>query len=664
MSRITLLRLLHAFVAGVLVLAITACNTAPSQTTDGTPSSQPSAAPLESIVPTTDSQSPQPLESPPKTPTAAPEISPSPTNENSARDQTPESVARATEAARQQGPIYLWEEGNVPTTTVYTENNSRYADPPDFRPNMVYYPVREGVEVKGAVLLAAGGAFRFRSPADGAPVAEAFNALGYQSFVVNYRLQPYTMQEGALDLGRAVRYVRNHAEDYGIEEEDIAVIGFSAGGILWGELLLNFDGTVNGTSIDPGYVPDELDQVSADAGAVGMIYSFYGRLSVASTDVEKFKNSDLPPAFFAYGTKDPFVGEFEECIAALRQAGVPVEDHVLQGWPHGFGVGDGQWVRDFDQWVTNVFENNTAEGSGSSTENDLHLTTRHTVRDVVDHPAFAGFGRFILPLDRRRYDEDMPLENVASLLPYHSNVNPDAAVSTINYRIDKAASGATSVYDFYTDQQKQSDPTKESTGLFFFRGEPGAPFAVISPGGGFSYVGSVHEGFPHAIALSQKGYNAFVLQYRVGSERIATEDLAAALSYIFENAATLEVSTKDYSLWGSSAGARMVARIGSHGTAAYGGAELPRPSTVVMAYTGHTDFTKEDPPTFVVVGDSDGIASASTMERRVNSLQSAGIDVEFHVYRDVGHGFGLGIGTNAEGWLDDAVRFWENHMSA
>ena len=108
-----------------------------------------------------------------------------------------------------------------------------------------------------------------------------------------------------------------------------------------------------------------------------------------------------------------------------------------------------------------------------------------------------------------------------------------AAVNTINYLIDEAASGETIFYDVYTDQQKQSDPTKESTGLFFFRGKPGAPFAVISPGGGFSYVGSVHEGFPHAVALSQKGYNAFVLQYRVGGERIACEDLAAALSYIF-----------------------------------------------------------------------------------------------------------------------------------
>jgi len=53
------------------------------------------------------------------------------------------------------------------------------------------------------------------------------------------------MQEGALDLARALRYVRSHAKDYGINEQDIVVIGFSAGGILCGELLLNFDGTIN-----------------------------------------------------------------------------------------------------------------------------------------------------------------------------------------------------------------------------------------------------------------------------------------------------------------------------------------------------------------------------------------------------------------------------------
>lgn len=146
---------------------------------------------------------------------------------------------------------------------------------------------------------------------------------------------------------------------------------------------------------------------------------------------------------------------------------------------------------------------------------------------------------------------------------------------------------------YFTD-----NPAKESTGLFFFRGKPGAPFAIICPGGGFSYVGSIHEGFPYAIELNKKGYNGFVLQYRVGGERAACEDLAAALSYIFQNADMLRVSTKDYSLWGSSAGARMAARLGSFGASGYGGNELVRPRTVVMAYTGHADFSRNDPPTF------------------------------------------------------------------
>ena len=60
--------------------------------------------------------------------------------------------------------------------------------------------------------------------------------------MVHYRVCPYTMQEGALDLARAVRYVRSHADDYQIDEEDIAIIGFSAGGILCGEEVLHYDG--------------------------------------------------------------------------------------------------------------------------------------------------------------------------------------------------------------------------------------------------------------------------------------------------------------------------------------------------------------------------------------------------------------------------------------
>jgi len=173
--------------------------------------------------------------------------------------------------------------------------------------------------------------------------------------VVDYRLRPYTQEEGALDLARAVRFVRANAAIYGIGSDDIAVMGFSAGGILAGEMLLNYDGAVDGTALDPAYQPDELDRVSADASAAGMVYSFYGRLSVASTDVAKF--ADLPPTYFSYGTRDPFVREFEECVAALRQAGVPVESVPLEGLHHGYGA-TGEWIPAFDRWLTAVFSDN------------------------------------------------------------------------------------------------------------------------------------------------------------------------------------------------------------------------------------------------------------------------------------------------------------------
>lgn len=268
-----------------------------------------------------------------------------------------DTVANAIADPNNQQTLYLWEEGNVPAITEYTENNGNYFDDPDFRPYIVTFPVPEETETKGAVLICAGGAFQFRSDQnEGTPVAQALSEQGFQSFVVNYRLRPYTQEEGALDLARAVRFVRKNADIYGIDEKNIAVMGFSAGGILVGEMLLNYAGNENGTALDASYTPDELDKISADAGADGMIYSFYGRLSVASTDVEKFVASNLPPTYFCYGTRDPFVGEFEKCIEALQNAAVPVEVNVLDGRPHGYGYTEG-WIPAYAQWLEGVFAN-------------------------------------------------------------------------------------------------------------------------------------------------------------------------------------------------------------------------------------------------------------------------------------------------------------------
>lgn len=51
------------------------------------------------------------------------------------------------------------------------------------------------------------------------------------------------------------------------------------------------------------------------------------------------------------------------------------------------------------------------------------------------------------------------------------------------------------------------------------------------------------------------------------------------------------------------------------------------------------------------------------MQRRINNLNDLGIDTQFEVYPNLGHGFGLGTNTSAEGWINNAISFWESHIN-
>ena len=184
-------------------------------------------------------------------------------------------------------------------------------------------------------------------------------------------------------------------------------------------------------------------------------------------------------------------------------------------------------------------------------------TTDTKIAEVMDDPVFGNYGRLIFPADNGYYGGDT-LGDLSLI--------------------------------WYT----HIDPEKEDTGLFFFKGEPGAKFAVCNAGGAFAYVGAMHDSFPHALELSKQGYNAFALIYRPGAQT-ACEDLARAINFIFAHADELEVDTDCYSLWGGSAGARMAAWLGSYGPAAFGGDDLPRPGTVVMQYTGLSEYSSDDP---------------------------------------------------------------------
>jgi acetyl esterase/lipase len=289
-----------------------------------------------------------------------------------------------------------------------------------------------------------------------------------------------------------------------------------------------------------------------------------------------------------------------------------------------------------------------------------YATADTTISDIINKRAFAGFGQFIFPIKNNPiFNPNMRLRNIDSLLPYHNpnSINTSTTINVINYMLDEVNKGKKIFYDFYTASQKHDDPEKKSTGLFFFRGRWKAPFAVICAGGGFNYVGSIHGSFPIALELSKKGFNAFAIEYRIGETQKSIDDLAAALSYIFDNAEMLGISTDNYSVWGGSAGAKMTDAVAS-GQINFKKNNIPRPSMVVIAYSG-VFGAQNYPPTFAIVSKDDLVHSL--MDQSVEKMRNVGIEVEYHKYKKAGHGFGLGIGTDAEGWINNAIRFWNKY---
>lgn len=287
------------------------------------------------------------------------------------------------------------------------------------------------------------------------------------------------------------------------------------------------------------------------------------------------------------------------------------------------------------------------------------FTVNSTVGEVQNY--FGGDGRLLFPVDRP-FGTGETLGQISNGGHYlwYSNIKAAKTVEILNYLADQQRSRQI-FYPIYTDEEIAAHPSRRDTGLYFFKGQPGQPFAVNNAGGGFYYVAAMQDSFPHALEISRHGYNAFALIYRPTNPY---EDLAQALTFIEDHADQLGVTKSNYSLWGGSAGARMAAELGNRDvlTQLTGRPDFPQAAAVIMQYTGFSRVSAVDVPTYVNVGDSDWIANWRTMQQRLFYLDQLGIPTEFHVYPGLSHGYGLGEGTVASGWLTDALHFWQANM--
>ena len=274
---------------------------------------------------------------------------------------------------------YLWEDDNMPMLDgeELTEEDFKGAavqDNIEYRPFVIKYLLDDPSAAKGDLLINAGG--ERANENEGYPVAEMFNSLGYNCFVVCRRCLPYTYEDKAMDLQRAIRMVKYQAQQEGWGGQDmIAAVGSSAGGIV----ILGITNVLYGYNtpnvFDTDYVPDEIDSINCDLDAVVTVY-FGGTEIEEDEGVPDYakpeflyneENPNWPATYLCSGDEDNYgaQGTAEKIYNQIKDT-VPAELNIISGAGHGFGIGDEEipetfnWPYEADEFMQENLGHSTA----------------------------------------------------------------------------------------------------------------------------------------------------------------------------------------------------------------------------------------------------------------------------------------------------------------
>lgn len=254
-------------------------------------------------------------------------------------------LAPALRAQDRQPAIPLWPSG-APGAL-----GDSAGDNPSITP---YLPSGE-VEGGTAVVVFPGGGYgHLAMDHEGEQVARWLNGLGIAAFVVQYRLGPAYRHPTMLgDAQRAIRTVRARAAEWGVNAARVGVIGFSAGGHLASSAGTHFDSrlgepvdAVDAADARPDFMMLIYPVITMQAGYThrGSRTNLLGERPAAALVWEMSNETQVgprtPPTFLVHTTDDAGVPVENSLLfyRALREAGVPVEMHLYETGPHGFGL--------------------------------------------------------------------------------------------------------------------------------------------------------------------------------------------------------------------------------------------------------------------------------------------------------------------------------------
>lgn len=332
--------------------------------------------------------------------------------------------------------------------------------------------------------------------------------------------------------------------------------------------------------------------------------------------------------------------------------------------------------------------------AGAVSSAGLTITPETTMEQLRSDPDVAGSG--IWTYQQAIADPSTPAAGT-TLGEYVGNMAQDCAAA-MDYLTDCYRQGRQVTYKVYMAEEIAAEANRNEVELYYFPSHTEkTKYVVVMSGNVLNKTSNLSEGYATAWQLHELGYTVFVLRYRVfqkASNNAPLDDLGNAIRYITDHAAEFGVQTEDYALLGYSSGGHLAGLFGSeeHGYRNYG---VPKPGALLLGYPINDFFeykpiyhmmmdpwvlqdryyewtisgavTDDYPPVYHWYGMDDYVfpllwypAQRPALTR---TLKEHHIPYKEVIYRRATHGVGTGINTDADGWINDAVAFWEEQTA-
>lgn len=240
-------------------------------------------------------------------------------------------------------------------------------------PSLTAFVPAEGNANGSSVIICPGGGYRYLSiNKEGYRVAEWFAERGITAFVLKNRLPSEEIMTnksiGPLqDAQRAIRLVRENAEQWNLDTTKVGIMGFSAGGHLAASAATLFNERTYSGDVAVSARPDfsvliypviSMDpDITHNGSRINLLGDKPSDEAISKFSAEEQVTEKTPTAFLVHATDDVSVPVENSLryFLALKEYRVPVEMHIYQDGGHGFGMGRGltsdSWPEALELWM-------------------------------------------------------------------------------------------------------------------------------------------------------------------------------------------------------------------------------------------------------------------------------------------------------------------------